>query len=761
MAAKAEMALILSLVDEVSKTAKDVGKDLEDVGKKSKKTEGLLSKLGKGAGVVAGAGLALAGAAAVALGKAAFDAGMAYDDAMDTIAISTGATGGTLDQLGSDFRAVFTSIPIDASTASGVISELNRTLGVSGDALVDIARPLAEASRMLGVDATASAQGFGQAMNAWKVDAADAPAMLDSLFVATQKSGIGFDELLTNLSTFGPALQTMGFSLTESTALLSELERAGMPATNAMTALQFAAKTFTNEGVPLQEGLAGIIASITAATSTEEALALGMETFGARAALPMVEAIRSGKMNLDEMTAALRGSEGAIMDTAAATADFPEKLQVMKNVATDALAPLGLGLMDIVTKLVVHLMPAFEKLAGWVTEHLAPAMELFGEAVSIALSGDFQGALEHLFGEETAGKIMNVIDKAKEAYDWIAGAIADVKRWVEEAVAFVTGMWQKHGDDVTSSVTGTWATIRDGFMTGLDAVTGFVRTALETIRAWWSEHGEAIMEIVRLFWDGIKLRFQIVIDLISGIFKAFKLAFEGDWYGFGETLRETAIKTWDNIKAIFVNFKDSLLAIWNLVKDDVIRVWDSIRAWFGALPAKIIAFFTETDWGQVGQSILQGIANGLTAGLQWLKDAARGVAQAALDAMKGLLGIHSPSKVAELEVGAPIGEGIIAGLRRATPDLLAASRGMLGDSIGLMSGLGAQYAAQPASLASRAQDGGGVGGTIRAFTTEALQQLFEMNAASITMPLAQAIVAQLRGEAEPDMGGTLLALSAA
>ena len=758
MASKAEMALILSLVDEVSKTAKGIKGDLEDVGKASKESQGWLTKLGKGAGIVAGAGLAVAGAAAGALAKAAWDAGQAYDDAMDTIAISTGATGSELNQLYDDFSAVFTSIPTDAETASAVISELNRTLGVSGDALVDIARPLAEASRLLGTDAAGSAQSFAQTMNAWKVSAEDAPAMLDAMFVATQQSGVGFDALTSTLSTFGPQLQTMGFGLTESVALLSELEKVGMPATNVMTALQFAAKTFAKDGVNMATGLQDTITAIQGATSAEEALALGMEVFGSRAALPMVEAIRSGKFSLDEMTAALEGSEGAIMATADATADFPEKLQVLKNVATDALAPIGLGMMDIVTKLVVHLMPAFEKLAGWVTEHLAPAMEKFGEAVAIALGGDFQGALEHLFGEETAGKIMHVIDVAKGAYDWIAGAIADVRAWVEGAVAFITGLWAKHGDDVTSSVTGTWATIRDGFMTGVGAVKEFVQTALATIKAWWSEHGESVMEIVRLFWDGIKLRFELVIDLITGIFKAFKLAFEGDWYGFGEQLRMVWVQLWNNIKAVFVNFKDTLLAIWALVKDDVLRVWNSILDWLKGLPEKIIAFFTDTDWGAVGQNILQGIVNGLNAGIDWLKDAARNVAQAALDAMKGLLGIKSPSRVAELQVGLPLGQGIIEGLRAATPALLAASRGMVDNTIGAMTGVTGNYAQQ----GTQSNMGAAAYGTrVESYGQEALTQLFEVLARAVTMPLGRVLSGQLSGDGDSELGGTLRALSMA
>ena len=756
MASKAEMALILSLVDEVSKTAKGIKGDLEDVGKASKESQSLLTTLGKGAGVVAGAGLALAGAAAGALAKAAWDAGMAYDDAMDTIAISTGATGKTLDQLGDDFSAVFTSIPIDAATAAGVVSELNRTLGVSGDALVDLARPLSEASRMLGTDAAGSAQSFAQTMNAWKVSAEDAPAMLDAMFVATQQSGVGFDALSSTLSTFGPQLQAMGFGLTDSIALLAGLEKAGMPATNVMTALQFAAKTFAKHGVDMAAGLQDTITSIQGATSAEEALALGMEVFGSRAALPMVEAIRSGKFSLDEMTTALNNSEGAIMDTAAATADFPEKLQVLKNVATDALAPIGLGMMDIVTKLVVQLMPAFEKLAKWVTENLAPAMERFGEAVTIALSGDFQGALEHLFGEETAGKIMHVIEVAKGAYDWIAGAIADVKAWIEAAVAFVTGLWAKHGDDVTSEVTGTWATIRDGFMTGFNVVKEFVSNALATIKAWWSEHGEAIMTIVRLFWEGIKLRFEVVIDLIKGIFKAFKLAFEGDWYGFGETLCETALQFLENIKAIFVNFWETLQALWALVEDDVTEAWNGILDWIKTVPDKIVKFFTETDWKGIGQNILQGIVNGLNAGIDWLRDAARNVAKAALDAMKGLLGISSPSRVAELQVGLPLGQGIIEGLRAATPALLAASRGMVDNTIGAMMGVAGAYGVQQGQTQPSAA---AYGTRIESYGQEALTQLFELLARAVTMPLGRVLSGQLSGDGDSELSGTLRALA--
>ena len=58
---------------------------------------------------------------------------------------------------------------------------------------------------------------------------------------------------------------------------------------------------------------------------------------------------------------------------------------------------------------------------------------------------------------------------------------------------------------------------------------------------------------------------------------------------------------------------------------------------------------------------MQGIANGIKAGASWIADAARDAAKAALDAAKGFLGIHSPSRVMADEVGLPMAQGLAAG----------------------------------------------------------------------------------------------------
>jgi phage-related protein len=65
----------------------------------------------------------------------------------------------------------------------------------------------------------------------------------------------------------------------------------------------------------------------------------------------------------------------------------------------------------------------------------------------------------------------------------------------------------------------------------------------------------------------------------------------------------------------------------------------------------------------IGSNIVSGIWNGISNSIGWIKQKVRELAQGVLDGMKSALGIHSPSKVFEQEVGKNMalgmGEGFI------------------------------------------------------------------------------------------------------
>lgn len=71
-----------------------------------------------------------------------------------------------------------------------------------------------------------------------------------------------------------------------------------------------------------------------------------------------------------------------------------------------------------------------------------------------------------------------------------------------------------------------------------------------------------------------------------------------------------------------------------------------------------------TNWVQVGSNIIHGIINGVSGAARRLYDTISGVASNALKTAKKLLGIHSPSKVFETEVGLMLPKGAAVGVAK-------------------------------------------------------------------------------------------------
>lgn len=89
------------------------------------------------------------------------------------------------------------------------------------------------------------------------------------------------------------------------------------------------------------------------------------------------------------------------------------------------------------------------------------------------------------------------------------------------------------------------------------------------------------------------------------------------------------------------------------------KLLSTIPEIFSAVKTK----FSELDWLQIGKDIVKGIANGLKSAIETIVSAAKSVGEAALNGLKGLLGIHSPSRVFRDEVGKNIALGIADGIR--------------------------------------------------------------------------------------------------
>lgn len=201
--------------------------------------------------------------------------------------------------------------------------------------------------------------------------------------------------------------------------------------------------------------------------------------------------------------------------------------------------------------------------------------------------------------------------------------------------------------------TNNWGGIQEKTQVTIDFIKGLIDGGMQFIADLTSGKLGWMSQLWNNTLGFIMSYIQNAVAFWKAIFAAFHAASEGDWYTFGVKIREAVNLMVTNILNLFRT------------------AWDNAKIIFSTMVTNIIAFFRDTDWGSVGRNIVQGIANGITSSLSWIVQAARNAAQAALDAAKGFLGIQSPSKVFEMQVGWQMAAGTAKGWERGLDRLIA------------------------------------------------------------------------------------------
>ena len=99
----------------------------------------------------------------------------------------------------------------------------------------------------------------------------------------------------------------------------------------------------------------------------------------------------------------------------------------------------------------------------------------------------------------------------------------------------------------------------------------------------------------------------------------------------------------------------------------------------------IIDTFGDIDWDDVGLNIIRGIISGVKSAAGALINAVKDVASSALDGIKEFLGIHSPSRVFEKDVGKMIDLGLAAGIENNVTQVTDAMQELGDSTIGTIS----------------------------------------------------------------------------
>ena len=339
---------------------------------------------------------AAAAAGAVAVGKAAFEAGKylvdlgsQFDNVTDAIRVGTGATGEALDGLMADFDAVYSSVPTTMDDAGKAIADYNTKLGLTGKELQGVSTQAIQVADMLGEDLSGVIDTSSKAFQQWNIDAKDMGGAMDYVFKASQSTGVGFSDLMTTVQSFGPQLQEMGYSFEEATALVGQLEKAGVNTEEVLGAMKKSTAALAKEGIGAAEGMQKYADAIVNAKDMTKATEIATEVFGTKAASTMAAALRDGSISVDELTKSLQENGETINGCATDTYDYAEQMQLFKQKAQVALEPLAATmfnslneLMPVVSELMESLIPVIQDLATTLTPLIEDIVAEIGPMLS-------------------------------------------------------------------------------------------------------------------------------------------------------------------------------------------------------------------------------------------------------------------------------------------------------------------------------------------------------------------------------------------
>ena len=456
-----------------------------DTKKAEKNVKGMGTKFRsamKGVAMAAG-GLTLAAGAAAKLGQE-------YQEATNIIAAGTGASGEQLEGLTQSFKDVWATVPQDAAIVSAAIADINTEMGLEGEILEDVTRAFLDVSRAMGEEAAPMIKAVADSMIAFGVPASETRSQLDKLTAVSQAVGVPMTKLADIVIKLSPQFQAMGFSLDEATALIGNMEAAGIGSAKVMRGLNTAVKTLTDEGVTdIQGGLKAMIESIQNAETDAEATTIAMDLFG-ESGLRFKDAIDKGVFSLDDMLAAMENSEGKVADLGAVTLTTSDKFDVLKNRVKGALAPIGnfataLGPMVI---MIPALTTGISAMAA--SQLVATAATWLQTAAMTALN----------FAMGPIGLIILAIVAA------VIAAIVIFKNW----------------DKIVLVLKKTWDTVWGAIKRTFDTVVGLIKGIFDSKLGWLLPGGVLIKGLLFLkdnwdtIWNGMKATVSLVVDGIKG-----------------------------------------------------------------------------------------------------------------------------------------------------------------------------------------------------------------------------------------------------
>lgn len=255
--------------------------------------------------------------------------------------------------------------------------------------------------------------------------------------------------------------------------------------------------------------------------------------------------------------------------------------------------------------------------------------------------------------------IKNYIDTVWNAISTAAGAAWElIKNVIMGPVIVLLELLRGNFEGASSALSQIWTNIS---------------TAAQTI---W----ESLCTIVSAFVDTLV---QYVVNIFTGLSETFG--------NIMQSILDVASSIWSAIVGAISGFvssayqvvADSVSNMFNISSQMFSSIVSAVGEFFGQIPGTIsgiwndvIGFLSGINLYDIGMNIIQGLVEGIAGMAGSVVNTIKDVVGGAIDFAKGLLGIHSPSRVFK-EIGKFTGEGLAIGINNEADNVAEASKNMI------------------------------------------------------------------------------------
>ena len=299
---------------------------------------------------------------------------------------------------------------------------------------------------------------------------------------------------------------------------------------------------------------------------------------------------------------------------------------------------------------------AFQPVVGIVQSQLLPALQPLmsalqnlGNAVMPVITAAIQTVAPVL-----ATVVSNVIQTMSVIATAVTPVINNIAALIQAVLPVIQSVFQSWGSAIQGVINAVFPFIQTVVISVMNVINAIISTVLAAINGDWSGVWEGIQNIVSSVWNGIKSIVSGAINAVSGVISSVLNNISGIFSSVWNGIRGAVSSAWSGITSAVSSGVSSMMSFITSIPSRIMGVFSGAGSWLLS----------------AGSNIIQGLINGITGAIGGAISAVKNAVSGIIDGVKSMLGIHSPSKVFDREIGrmipAGLGRGVSENERAAT-----------------------------------------------------------------------------------------------